>query len=64
MTVRMLANDAISPLFDATVLATEEAIVNAMVAATDMTGDRGRVAKAIDHEQLRSVLRLYNRLAE
>jgi len=64
MTVRMLANDAISPLFDATVLATEEAIVNAMVAATDMTGDRGHVAKAIDHEQLRSVLRLYNRLGE
>jgi hypothetical protein len=38
--------------------------VNAMVAATDMTGDRGHVAKAIDHEQLRSVLRLYNRLGE
>jgi len=64
MTARMVVNDAVSPLFDATVLATEEAIVNAMVAATDMTGDRGHVAKAIDHEQLRSVLRLYNRLGE
>jgi D-aminopeptidase len=63
MAVRMLANDAISPLFDATVLATEEAIVNAMVAATDMKGDRGRVAKAIDHKQLQKVLRQYNRLA-
>jgi D-aminopeptidase len=62
MAVRMLANDAISPLFDATVLATEEAIVNAMVAATDMKGDRGHVAKAIDHEQLLRVLRQYNRL--
>jgi L-aminopeptidase/D-esterase-like protein len=62
MTVRMLANDAISPLFDATVLATEEAIVNAMVAATDMKGDRGHVARAIDHEQLLRVLRQYNRL--
>jgi D-aminopeptidase len=64
MNIRMLANDAISPLFDATVLATEEAIVNAMVAAKDMTGDRGHVAAAIDHERLRKVLRQYNRLAK
>jgi L-aminopeptidase/D-esterase-like protein len=64
MAVHMLANDAISPLFDATVLATEEAIVNAMVAATDMKGDRGHVAKAIDHEQLQRVLRQYNRLGK
>ncbi|HEX2140107.1 MAG TPA: P1 family peptidase [Woeseiaceae bacterium] len=63
-TVTMLTNENISPLFDATVLATEEAIVNAMVAAEDMTGDRGRVVKAIDHEQLRDVLRDYNRLGE
>jgi D-aminopeptidase len=62
MSVRMLANDHISPLFDATVLATEEAIVNAMVAARDMTGDRGHVARAIDHDELQSVLRQYNRL--
>jgi D-aminopeptidase len=64
MAVGMLANDAISPLFDATVLATEEAIVNAMVAATDMKGDHGRVAKAIDHKQLQRVLRQYNRLTK
>jgi D-aminopeptidase len=51
-------------LFDATVLATEEAIVNAMVAARDMTGDRGHVARAIDHDELQSVLRQYNRLNE
>jgi len=38
--------------------------VNAMVAATDMKGDRGHVAKAIDHEQLQRVLRQYNRLGE
>ena len=64
MTARMLANDAISPLFDATALATEEAIVNAMVAARDMKGDLGHVVKAIDHEELRRVLRQYNRLGE
>jgi D-aminopeptidase len=62
--VRMLVNDAISPLFDATVLATEEAIVNAMVAAKDMRGDLGHVAKAIDHDDLRRVLRQYNRLGD
>ena len=61
--VRMHANDTISPLFDATVLATEEAIINAMVAAQDMQGDRGHVVKAIDHGELRKVLEQYNRLS-
>ncbi len=64
MSVTMHPNDSISPLFDATVLATEEAIVNAMIAARDMTGDQGRTAKAIDHDELRRVLRQYNRLVE
>jgi L-aminopeptidase/D-esterase-like protein len=58
----MHANENISPLFDATVLATEEAIVNALVAGRDMTGDQGRSVKAIDHDELRRVLRQYNRL--
>jgi D-aminopeptidase len=62
--VRMHGNDTISPLFDATVLATEEAIVNAMVAARDMKGDSGHVVKAIDHDELRGVLQQYNRLAD
>jgi D-aminopeptidase len=62
--VRMLANDEISPLFDATVLATEEAIINAMVAAREMRGNGGHVVKAIDHDELRRVLRQYNRLSE
>ncbi|MEX2123746.1 MAG: P1 family peptidase [Woeseia sp.] len=64
VSVRMLANDHVSPLFDATVLATEEAIVNAMVAARDMTGDRGHTVKAIDHDELRKVLRKYKRLGK
>ncbi len=62
--VTMLTNENISPLFDATALATEEAIVNAMIAAEDMTGDRGHVVNAIDHDRLREVLREYNRLIE
>jgi D-aminopeptidase len=63
VTVRMLLNDRIDPLFNATVLATEEAIVNAMVAARDMSGDQGHTVHAIDHEKLRAVLREYLRLA-
>lgn len=62
--VDMHPNETISPLFDSTVLATEEAIVNALVAAEDMTGHRGRTAKAMDHDELRRILRQYNRLAE
>lgn len=63
MTVRALTNGRLDPLFLATVEATEEAIVNAMVAARDMTGDRGRLVKAINHDELRAALAKYNRLA-
>ena len=55
LTHRSIPNDLIDPLFAATVQATEEAIVNAMVAARDMIGDEGRYAKAIPHELLRSI---------
>jgi D-aminopeptidase len=44
------------------VQATEEAIVNAMVAARDMQGNEGHYAKALPHEKLKSVLKKYNRL--
>ena len=57
-----LGNDQLDPLFLATVQATEEAIVNAMVAARDMTGQDGRYAKAIPHAELVRVLRQYGRL--
>ena len=60
----MLANDDMSPLFGGTVEATEEAIINALVAGRDMTGQQGRVVKAIDHRQLQEVLRQYGRLAD
>ena len=42
-----LGNDHLDGLFEATVQATEEAIVNAMVAARDMRGEGGRYANAI-----------------
>ena len=58
----MVPNDSLDPLFAATVQATEEAIVNAMVAAQDMTGIDGHHVRALPHDQLRAVLAKYNRL--
>jgi D-aminopeptidase len=60
--VKMVPNDSLDPLFAATVQATEEAIVNAMVAAEDMTGIDGHHVRALPHDQLRAVLAKYNRL--
>jgi D-aminopeptidase len=60
--VRMVPNGSLDPLFAATVEATEEAIVNAMVAATDMSGINGHHVRALPHDQLRAVLAKYNRL--
>jgi D-aminopeptidase len=57
-----LSNEDISPLFDATALATEEAVVNALVASDTMTGVNGRRVAGLPHDRLREVLRKYNRL--
>ena len=61
--LKMMPNLSLDPLFAATVEATEEAIVNAMVAATDMTGINGHHVRALPHDELRAVLTKYNRLA-
>ena len=53
-----------SMLFQATVEATEEAIVNALVAAEDMRGRDDRLVVAMPHDGLRAALRKYNRLVE
>jgi len=60
--IRMLPNDSMDPLFEATVEATEESIVNAMVAAHDMTGIDGHHVRALPHDELKRVLAKYNRL--
>jgi len=60
----MLSNDDIDPLFEATVEATEEAEVNAMVAAETMTGIDNHTVVALPHDRLREVLKKYNRLIE
>ncbi|MBA3320596.1 MAG: P1 family peptidase [Pyrinomonadaceae bacterium] len=58
----MLPNERINPLFRATVDATKEAIVNAMVAAETMKGINGNTVHALPHGRLREVLKKYNRL--
>jgi len=59
-----ISNEDMNPLFIATIQAVEEAITNALVAGREMTGNRGNTVSAIDHEQLRSILREHNRLSE
>jgi D-aminopeptidase len=61
--LKMLPNDSLDPIFRATVEATEEAIVNSMVAAQDMTGVDDHRVIALPHEALRAVLKKYGRLA-
>lgn len=62
--VAMYPNYEMDPLFDATVQATEEAIVNALVAAETMQGIDGYTVHALPHDRLREVMRKYNRLQE
>ena len=60
--LEMLPNERINPLMVETVNATEEAIVNALVAAETMEGIDGNTVYALPHDRLRDVLRKYNRL--
>ena len=58
-----IENGRMDALFEATVQASEEAIVNALVAARDMEGEGGRCAKALPHAELMALLKQYGRLA-
>jgi len=60
--VEMFPNENMDALFEATVQATEEAVVNAMVGARTMTGADGHTVEALPHDRLREVLKKYNRL--
>ncbi len=60
--VTFLNNAQMSALFLATAEATEEAIINAMVAAETMVGRDGNRSEALPHNRLRDILRRYNRL--
>lgn len=61
--VTMLPNDFMDPVFEATVQAVEEAIVNAMVGAETMKGFRGNTVYALPRDQIEQILKKYNRLA-
>ena len=57
--LKALDNERLNPLLHATVFATEEAIINSMVAAEDMTGHLGFSVKALPHEELKKVFLPY-----
>jgi len=59
-----VASHDIDPLFEGVVESTEEAIVNAMIAAPTMTGADGFRLFGLPHEELRAILKRYGRLGE
>ena len=61
-TVQAIPNETINPVFEATIDATSEAILNAMLAAETMTGANGRRVFALPHDRLLAALRKYSRI--
>jgi len=64
VTIQMVSNDTMDPLFEATAHATEEAVINAMIAAETMKGRDDYTFSAIPHDRLKEVLKKYKRLAD
>ena len=62
VTVQAIPNEAINPVFEATIDATAEAILNAMLAAETMTGANGRRVHALPHDRLVAALQKYGRI--
>ncbi len=60
----VIPKEELNPIFEATVQATEEAIINALIAAEDMVGINDNKIFAIPHRQLQDVLKKYNRLKQ
>ena len=60
--LRGLSNNFIDPLLMASAYATEEAIINSMIAAEDMTGHKGVSVKALPHDRLIEIMREYKRI--
>ena len=59
-----VGNASIDPLFEGAVEATEEAIVNALIAARTMTGVNGQRVFALPHDELAAILKAHNRLGK
>jgi L-aminopeptidase/D-esterase-like protein len=62
VSVPMLSTLLIDPVYEATVQGTEEAIINAMLAARTMKGADDYVVPALPHDRLRQILAAHNRL--
>lgn len=60
--IQSLSNNFIDPLLAASAYATEEAIINSMIAAQDMTGHKGFSIKALPHEGLIEIMKTYKRI--
>lgn len=61
-TVETISNDWMNDVFDATIQATEEAVINAMVAAKTMEGINGNKVHALPHKKLVEIMKKYNRI--
>jgi L-aminopeptidase/D-esterase len=61
-TWQVLSKEAIDRVYKATVEATEESVINALIAAETMTGINGNTFYGIPHEQVKKILKKYNRL--
>ena len=60
--VTMYSNDLMNDLFAATIEATEEAVINALVAATTMKGINDNTIFALPHEETINILKKYKRI--
>ncbi len=63
-TVSYVHNEHIDPLLGASVYASEEAIVNSMIAAEGMSGHRGATIEALPHDKLIDIMKEYRRIQE
>ena len=59
--IQALSNEHIDPLLSSSVYATEEAIINSLVAAETMTGRDGITIQALPHNELQGILKQYGR---
>lgn len=64
MQQKLLSNDAVTPLFMAAIEATEEAIINSMLAAETLKGINGRTVEALPGDKLKDILKKYNRIPD
>jgi len=60
--LEMIPNENMTPLFEATAQATEESILNALLAAKDMTGKNDTKVYELPEDRLIQILKKYNRI--